>query len=220
MLLSIDVGIRNLAMCLMDSDKKIIEWEVDGVPPLSDETIYQDLLTHMSQRPWTLTCETVLIEKQPDKNRLIKSVENFLHAYFLIHGKKVLIYDARHKIPDISGPGKVRYRQRKKASIDRCREFISTSDVNSHLVKFFDGHSKKDDLADTVMQALSYTPKVEVKKKGIKSRKPTTLQEETRYSKSNLAWLYKNNKHETKRFEKDVKLYYKSMDEFIRDLDV
>lgn len=222
MLLSIDVGIRNLAMCLIDADKKIIEWEVDGIPPLSDESVYQDLLTHMNKRPWTLTCDTVLIEKQPDKNRLIKSVENFLHAYFLIHGKKVLIYDARHKIPDISGPGKVRYRQRKKASIDRCREFISSSLVNSHLVKYFDSHAKKDDLADTVMQALSYTPKVDSPKKvkGIKARKPTSNQEETRYSKSNLVWLYKNKKHVTKRFDHDLKLYYKTMDDFIKDIAV
>ena len=34
MILSIDVGIRNLAMCLYDdSTTEIVEWDVSGVPP-------------------------------------------------------------------------------------------------------------------------------------------------------------------------------------------
>ncbi len=35
MILSIDVGIKNLAMCLLDEDKDnlVVEWDVDGIPP-------------------------------------------------------------------------------------------------------------------------------------------------------------------------------------------
>ena len=35
MILSIDVGIRNLAMCLLDEDHDnlVREWDVSGVPP-------------------------------------------------------------------------------------------------------------------------------------------------------------------------------------------
>ena len=33
-ILSIDVGIRNLAMCLLDeSSNAVLEWDVDGIPP-------------------------------------------------------------------------------------------------------------------------------------------------------------------------------------------
>ena len=218
MLLSIDVGIRNLALCLMDGEK-IVEWEVGGIPPLADEDTYVQMLNHLKDRPWVLTCDTVLIEKQPDRNKKIKSIEDFLHAYFVIHEKKTIIYDARHKVPDISGPGKARYRERKQASIDRCLLFIK--DKNPHLETFFTSHKKKDDLADTVMQALSYKPVVKTVEKKMIGRKPTSNQIETRYSKSNLMWLYKNNKHVgkglalDKRFEKDLKLYYSSLEEFL-----
>ena len=220
MLLSIDVGIRNLAMCLMNHQtKEIIKWDVGGVPPMADDGIYESLNKHLGTRSWVLDATTVLIEKQPDKNRKIKSVENFLHAYFVIHGKKTILYDARHKIPDISGPGKVRYRQRKNASIDRCKKFIEASDVNRHLLQFFLNHDKKDDLADTVMQALSYNPVPVKTVKKLTARKPTSNQSETGYSKSNLAWLFKNNKHGTdKRFNKDLLKYYTCIQELIDDM--
>lgn len=217
MLLSIDVGIRNLAMCLMDGEQ-IKEWEVGGIPPLADEDTYVQMLNHLKARPWVLTCDTVLIEKQPDRNKKIKSIEDFLHAYFVIHEKKTIIYDARHKVPDISGPGRAKYVERKQASIGRCLAFIK--EKNPDLVDFFMKHKKKDDLADTVMQALSYKPpKPKAEKKKIVARKPTSHQMETRYSKSNLIWIYKN-KPDDKRFEKDLKLYYSSLDEFLDEFSI
>ena len=164
-----------------------------------------------------LECDTVLIEKQPDKNRKMKSVEDFLHAYFVFSGKKVIIYDARHKIPDIAGAGKRKYRQRKNASIERCREFVKKE--NPELLSFFNSHDKKDDLADTVMQALSYNPAPVKAKKKLVARKPTSNQSETHYSKANLAWLYKNGMYKTdKRFEKDLKRYYTCLDELLSEL--
>lgn len=217
MLLSIDVGIRNLAMCMMD-ERKIVQWDVGGVPPLSDDGLFESLFKYIQTKPWVLECDTVLIEKQPDRNKKMKSVENFLHSYFIFNHKKVIIYDARHKIPDIAGAGKKRYRQRKNASIDRCREFVKAE--NAHLLSFFNSHDKKDDLADTVMQALSYTPApVSEKRKKLTARKPTSHQEDTHYSKANLAWLYKNDKYKTnKRFEKDLKRYYTCIDELISEM--
>lgn len=218
MILSIDVGIRNLAMCFISEDKRIEKWDVDGVPPEGGD-LYLLLNKHFKERPWTLNADTVLIEKQPDKNRKMKSVENFIHAYFVINGKNTIIYDAKHKIPDIVGPGKIKYRQRKNASVERCLEFLE--ETKQH-VAFFKSHTKKDDLADTVMQALSYIdskvtskPKTEKKKT---PRKPTENQKDTKYSKANLAWLVKNNKHlNDKRFEKDLKKYYKDISELRAD---
>lgn len=217
-LLSIDVGIVNLAACLME-DNLIREWEVDGIPTMcTDDSLFLQMKKHVDSKPWMITCDTVLIERQPNKNHKIKSIEHFLHTYFLMHNKNVIIYDARHKVPDIAGPGKRRYRQRKNASIERCREFLQTTE-NAHLVKFFDGHKKKDDLADTVMQALSYTPPEPVEPKKKTPRKPTSNQSETKYSKANLAWIYKNQPIgvQTARFQKDLKRYYKTLDDLVLD---
>jgi hypothetical protein len=171
------------------------------------------MVKHLDSKPWTLEATTVVIEKQPDRNRSMKSIENLLHTYFLIKGKEVVIWDARFKVPDCAGTGKAMYDKRKKTSVKRAREFIE----GTEWVAFFDAHKKKDDLADTVMQALSYIDRkvIEAPKKSKvqKPRKPTENQARTKYSKANLAWLVKTNAKQDARFKKDLARYYSSIEE-------
>ena len=83
LLLSIDVGIKNLAMCLMNqTDKHIVEWDVSGVPPQHEDGLFVCLRDHLDAKPWVKTAQLVLIEKQPNKNKGMGTVQNFLHAYF------------------------------------------------------------------------------------------------------------------------------------------
>jgi hypothetical protein len=224
MLLSIDVGIKNLAMCLIDpSTKKIQKWDVSGIPPQSTQGLFPSLKKHVDARIWaTQTPSVVIIEKQPDKNKTMKSVEHFLHTYFLCHDKDVVIWDARHKIPDVSGPGRTMYLQRKKTSIERCRMFLM--ETNEAWLSFFDTHKKKDDLADTCMQALSFIDRIPQKEKDKKKkqtpRRPTEHQRNTKYSRSNLAWLYMHGEHETARFRKDLARYYASIEELFQEFTI
>lgn len=221
MILSIDCGIKNLAMCLINPvNKRIQHWDVSGVPPLHADGIFSCMVRHLNSKPWILEANTVLIEKQPDKNRGMKGIENLLHTYFLVKEKDVVIWDARHKIPDFAGPGKVMYAKRKKASIERARVFIDGVGPNNDWVPFFDKHSKKDDLADTVMQALSFIDKRPPVENGTVSppkrvlpRKPTDNQTRTKYSKANLAWIVKTGAKQDARFKKDLARYYQSIDE-------
>lgn len=224
--LSIDVGIRNLAMCLIDSDEVIQNWDVSGVPPQHQDGLFQSIRDHLDARPWVLAASTILIEKQPGQNKTMKSVENFLHSYFIIKcpQSETIIYDARHKVPDIAGPGKARYRQRKAAAVDRCRDFIP--EKNAHWMKTFTDSKKKDDLADTVLQALSFMRRVSVKappkkETALVARKPNENQKATKYSKSNLAWIVKNTKEpeKDKRFMKDLSRYYKDLAELLAVVD-
>ena len=48
MILSIDVGIVNLAMVLMDEEKgnKIVEWSVCGVPMESDIGLFKNIILY------------------------------------------------------------------------------------------------------------------------------------------------------------------------------
>ena len=150
MILSIDVGIRNLAICQFNETSNLVtQWDVSGVPP--------------EHRPWVLESDIILIEKQPDRNKKMKMVEHFLHAYFVIKAPKAetIIYDARFKIPDVAGPGKAQYMKRKKVSIERCEAFLRRDDTNKHWIETFMKSKKKDDLADTIMQAISFTKRVE-----------------------------------------------------------
>lgn len=219
MILSIDCGIKNLAMCLIDPvDRRIHHWDVSGVPPLHADGVFTCMVRHLNDRPWTLGATTVIIEKQPDRNRGMKAVENLLHTYFLVKdgAREVVIWDARHKIPDIAGEGKARYTERKKASIERARKFIAATEVNKEWVPFFDAHKKKDDLADTVMQALSFIDKrpvleTPVASKKVNPRKPTDNQTRTKYSKANLAWIVKTGAKQDARFKKDLARYYRDI---------
>lgn len=235
MILSIDVGIKNLAMCLLDEDKNnlVVEWDVDGIPPQHRDGVYVSMRDHLDARPWVLNAKTILIEKQPDRNKKMVSVMHFLYAYFIIKCPKAetILYDARHKIPDVAGPGKAQYNKRKKVSIERCEDFIRSNSVNSHWIDTFVKSKKKDDLADTVMQALSFVNRREVipasqKKKSTKlvARRPNENQKATKYSKSNLAWIYLNKVEcevleNNKRFMKDLKRYYRNLSELIKDIN-
>jgi hypothetical protein len=235
MILSIDVGIRNLAMCLLDDENGnlVKEWDVSGVPPEHKDGVYVSLRKHLDERPWVLGAKTILIEKQPDRNKKMISVMHFLHAYFIIKcpQAETIIYDARHKIPDVAGPGKAQYNKRKKVSIERCEEFIRSGPTNAHWLDTFLKSKKKDDLADTVMQALSFVNRVEVKttkkpKKTTKlvARKPNENQKRTKYSKSNLAWIYLNKPEcevleNNKRFMKDLKRYYRDIDDLVKEIN-
>jgi len=225
MILSIDCGIKNLALCLIDPlTKKIHGWEVSGVPPLHADGVFQCMVRHLNERPWLLGADTVIIEKQPDRNRGMKAIENLLHTYFLIKEKTVVIWDARHKVPDVAGAGKARYAQRKKTSIERARKFID----GSELVPFFDKHKKKDDLADSLLQALSFIDKrpnegvsdAAPKVKKVAPRKPTDNQVRTKYTKSNLAWLVKTGAKQDARFKKDLARYYSSLDELKKEFNL
>jgi hypothetical protein len=222
LLLSIDVGIINLGMCLIDmKTKKIHQWDSSGIPPESKKGLFYSLHDHLKQRPWTLTASKILIEKQPDRNKKMKSVEHFITSYFICNEKDIQVYDARHKIPDVVGAGKEMYRKRKNMSIKRCDEFIRQ--YNQEWVEFFMSHKKKDDLADAVMQALSYKPvepTPEAPKKTPVARKPTLHQKNTVYSRSNLAWFIKNNVPIDKRFEKDLKRYYTNIQELKNEFNI
>jgi hypothetical protein len=188
------------------------------------------MVKHLDSKTWALDAKTVVIEKQPDRNRVMKGIENLIHTYFLIKGKEVVIWDARFKVPDCAGSGKAMYDKRKKTSVKRAREFIEQIGPNREWVAFFDAHKKKDDLADTVMQALSYMDRKVVgnssdgtgtrKPKKVAPRKPTENQARTKYSKANLAWLVKTGAKQDARFKKDLARYYSSIDELIQEFSL
>jgi len=225
-LLSIDCGIKNLAMCLIDPQtKKIQKWDVSGVPPKHADGIFPCMVKHLKEKPWVLEASTVLIEKQPDRNRGMKGIENLLHTYFLVANKDVVIWDARHKVPDMAGAGKAKYAQRKKASVERARKFIDST-INQEWIKFFDSHKKKDDLADSLMQSLSFINKRPAESENPKKekkqvpRKPTENQTRTKYSKANLAYLVKTGAKQDARFKKDLARYYRNLEELKKEFNV
>ena len=84
-------------------------------------------------------------------------MENSLSMFFHMSGfTNVLNYSAKHKLGAIGKTvkGVKNYSMRKKYSTHMARSFLKTHDVDSQ--ELFEGHKNKDDLADCLLQGVSY----------------------------------------------------------------
>ena len=117
-----------------------------------------------------LTIDNVIIENQisPIANRM-KTIQGMIAQYFIMKNNNIQIdfVNASNKLkaattstsssdgaknPDSK---KMKYSDRKKLGIQQCLEFLSTYNFQE-WDEFFKAHTKKDDLADSFLQALWY----------------------------------------------------------------
>ena len=217
MLLSFDVGIKNLSFVILDGNE-IVDWQILNVETKKGQTQAETLVYALDDYLKTFNkCSEVIIEKQPSRNNKMRIIEGLLNAYFVIKGKcekkskinKVFSYSAKHKLNEyikkIPGfNGKSGYTARKKLSVEITRKFIENTKQKKKFVEQFKVSKKKDDLADCLLQGLKYLD-IEVleddemkdvvsgmtikTKTSVPSRKPTDKQMKARtFSKSNIKW--------------------------------
>lgn len=191
--ISFDIGIKNLALCILEynnNEISIIDWrvitlfdkkkDVNGINSLSEILFLEldniiGLLKELNQD----YIDYVLIENQPSNlNGIMKTVQLLIFSYFslLNHWDKivdnVLLINASLKLqnhnynPDI--PIKIdttktkkqqkndKYRINKYLGIEITKYYIKN---NTFLNEYFIKYKKKDDLADTLLQTVSYIKK-------------------------------------------------------------
>lgn len=166
-ILSFDVGIKNLAFCY-SFNENIIRWNILNIQGdtlnmtcercivLLDETFKDDVIDH------------VLIENQPvQKNPTMKTIQIMVYAYFV--QRKVLVGTVNSPILgihfisasrknkyttkfNIDIECKTKYQKNKKQAIACTQKLLEESFWLSYFMK----HKKKDDLADSYLQTLSY----------------------------------------------------------------
>ena len=167
-ILSIDVGIINFSYCVLESTK-IIKWENFSFKKKSDFQNTCNLIKEMDSRPHLLDVDTVLIEKQPRCNPKMRVVAQTIITYFIMKNKELNLninvkpYSPKHKLKCYNGPEpefkvKSKYQQRKKMSIFHCSELIK-EDQEQEFIDYFKNSKKKDDLADSFLQGLSFLMK-------------------------------------------------------------
>ena len=162
MILSFDVGIKNLAFCVIDCQFKIHDWFCTEIP--NPTTHLKSLLYYLDSLQLMDNIDTILIEKQPYRNAKMRLLENILLTYFNVRNidnsndVKILSYSAKHKLGELGKQikGKKNYNQRKKLSIQLCSTFLDRYTQEAVFKYYFTQSKKKDDLADCVLQVLSY----------------------------------------------------------------
>jgi hypothetical protein len=122
--------------------------------------------------------DVILIEQQMKTNHIATAIMHHLHAWFLIKFSRtdlVKLYPSKNKtrilgmcLKQQNKQGKLvkatKY-QRKKWSVNECKKiFEDRNDGVTLDFIFVENKAKKDDLSDTVMQALSFVVESALKK--------------------------------------------------------
>ena len=176
-ILSFDVGIKNLAYCLLDETLTIYSW---GVINVLDETtkkkIDTDTLAHLVFDKLDAVvemsnAERIVIENQPAlKNPRMKTMQIMILSYFVGKQrscyptiKKIDCFAPRNKLTVYKGERRTEieaaitcksvYSRTKRLSVEFTKDMIK--DQTSWLA-FISNSKKKDDLADCFIQGACY----------------------------------------------------------------
>lgn len=195
MIVSIDVGMKNLAICVLDSEaSKIQAWHLINLMYGTD--LCSAVIQAMDPMLSTLSSDTtIVIERQ--MTRKMTNIQCYLEMYFRLKGYSVIIYSPKYKLAgtgkENSGKGKALYTARKKASIELCRQWLETHLQEDAILERWTKTKKKDDLSDTLAMAIAYLahPRSDpTLVKEVRARKPTLKQQQKGvYSKANIKYL-------------------------------
>lgn len=179
--LSVDVGRDNLALCLVrpapdPEDDEILKWEVTACEP-TPAGMHACLSRFCADAGLTGDAE-IVVERQPPKNPTMTRLQHYIEMYFW--DRAVHVQDPKHKLSFAAStphyPAEVpnwTYHTRKKVSVQTVRSRLL--DARWHPWRqTFDAAKKKDDLADSFLQAQAYVhnvrPALEKQLKGRKRR--------------------------------------------------
>lgn len=150
--LSVDVGIVNMAFCVFrDTDKTILHWEVFEVRPVNRNLcrgLKLALDAHAQLPSFDLSAvDKVVVEAQPGRSKKMAGMQHWLEMYYTCHGKPVVIYSARHKLlgTGMENKGKGNYRARKKAAVHLATAWLQDNPQAPDLTAAFLKCKKADD---------------------------------------------------------------------------
>ena len=181
-ILSIDVGIKNLAYCVIklniindkinDNTIEILDWNIVNlcetnnldkkIKPDSLLNIGINLKNHFDNNSVIQNVELILIENQigPIANKM-KTIQGMISQYFICKNKyNIELISAINKLkPFLNEENKEKnkdYQQRKKFGIEIMTNLINNNDNFLMWKDYFLNNKKKDDLSDSFLQCYSY----------------------------------------------------------------
>jgi hypothetical protein len=163
MIASIDVGLINMGICILDLDEHIHHWGVFSIKSNTAEGSCRHLFKYFDELKILNDVDTVVIERQPMLNPRARVIEGYILSYFTLRNmdyklnRKIIKYSPKFKlriykgeIPDFKV--KSAYSIRKKTSIFITRKMITSQEY----ITLFDTCKKKDDLADAYCMGIAY----------------------------------------------------------------
>ena len=173
--LSFDVGVKNLAYCLLDSNQKIIRWNIVDISHSSYQGRCSKLISELDNINLDIEePNTVIIERQMSKNRTMMIISGQILMYYtlkkkerIVNIKKVIYYSPKHKLKCYTFEEgdeplkKIRakpntYAYRKNLSKQHCERMINRNQ-SKEMIEFYKNlKAKKDDASDAYLQAVAY----------------------------------------------------------------
>ncbi len=164
LIVSFDIGIKNLAFCY-SNDENILKWNVLDIQGSNVNDTCERCIALLEETFKDDIIEQVLIENQPvQKNPVMKTIQIIVFTFFTY--KKVLGNCNSMEIKFISANRKnkfaekfnlnieckTKYQKNKKTAIACTQLLVEKTSWELHFMK----HKKKDDLADSYLQTLSF----------------------------------------------------------------
>lgn len=165
MIISFDVGIKNLAYCILTQDLEIVKWDVVDISGTDfydqSKILFEKLKNiHNDENNSISTC---LIENQPcTKNPRMKSIQIMIYSYWTLSNINTHMVSAINKLKvknNTNKSEKLSYTQKKKKGIELALSYIESTSQTSEIKEQFHKSKKKDDLADSFLQAISWLNK-------------------------------------------------------------
>jgi len=172
-ILSIDVGIRNLAYIIIkvnsNIEHEILKWDVlelidknEKANKVQNTYIGKSLCRQFDTILPNYSIDIILIENQIGKNAIkMKTIQGMINMYFVMREYdicKILNYNAVHKLKPFIQNKKTTYNERKKLS-KKVTQCLCENYYDETISQFYKSFKKKDDLADCLLQCLDYINK-------------------------------------------------------------
>lgn len=132
----------------------------------ADQDFFNLLAHHLDIHFDKLDFDFIILENQPAfKNPRMKSIQIFIFTYFFMKLReskvKIDFFNASKKLDiyegeEIETNKTTKYGKTKSLSIEYCKKFLDIYGNNDYNLNYLNKFKKKDDLADSYLQALQY----------------------------------------------------------------